>query len=174
MLDSAGFEVLGEDECYELLAKTTLGRVGVTVDAMPAIFPICFALIDRQLVFSTGHGTKLTMALSAKVVAFEADWVADDRTTAWSVQGVGRSMLVEPGSDLETAAKLLVQALAPAPRPYMAKIRPTFISGRRLPPSASQVDMDREMDQHARSVLPFGQAIGLEGAPVGPARGSAL
>ena len=139
MLDSAGFEILGEDDCYELLARTTLGRVGVTVEAMPAIFPVCFALIDRQIVFSTGHGTKLSTALAARVVAFEADWVAEDQTTAWSVQGVGRSMLVEPGSDLEAAARVAVRALAPVPRPYLVKIRPAFISGRRLPPQTTRL-----------------------------------
>ena len=131
-LDSAGFEILGEDECYELLAHTTLGRLAVTVDAMPAIFPVCFALIDRQIVFSTGQGTKLSAAVAGKVLAFEADWVAEDQKAAWSVQAVGRSLMVEPGSGLEAAARLVVAALAPVPRPYLVKLRPAYVSGRRL------------------------------------------
>ena len=73
-VDSAGFEVLDEEECYALLAGASLGRVGVTVGAMPAIFPVNFALVGHHVVFSTGLGTKLTAALAGSVVAFEADW----------------------------------------------------------------------------------------------------
>ena len=107
-VDSAGFEVLDEEECYALLAGASLGRVGVTVGAMPAIFPVNFALVGRHVVFSTGLGTKLTAALAGSVVAFEADWADETGGAAWSVQAVGRSTLVEPGSDLEAAALVAV------------------------------------------------------------------
>jgi len=133
-LDSAGFEVLEEDGCYELLGQSSLGRVGVTMDALPAIFPVNYALIELQIVFSTGHGTKLTAALNAAVVAFEADFVNEQGTEAWSVQAIGRAILVDPGSDLEAAAKVAVRALAPVPRRFLVKIRPARISGRRLLP----------------------------------------
>lgn len=55
-IDSAGFEVLDEEECYALLASVSLGRVGVTIDATPAILPVNYALIDHQVVFATGRG----------------------------------------------------------------------------------------------------------------------
>ena len=132
-IDSAGFEILEDDDCYTLLSSVTLGRVGVTIAALPAIFPVNFALIQRQIVFSTGTGTKLTAALSATVVAFEADWVDEANRAAWSVQAVGRSMIVEAASDMEAAAKVAVRALAPVARPYLVKIMPARISGRRLP-----------------------------------------
>jgi len=132
-IDSAGFEVLDEEECYELLGSVTLGRVAVSMDAIPAVFPVCFALIDRQLVFSTGQGTKLNAAVVGKVIAFEADWVAEDKSAAWSVQGAGRSVMVEPGSELEALAKTSVRPLALVRRPYFVKVRPAYLSGRRLP-----------------------------------------
>jgi nitroimidazol reductase NimA-like FMN-containing flavoprotein (pyridoxamine 5'-phosphate oxidase superfamily) len=132
-LDSAGFEVLDEEDCYELLGESNLGRVGVTLDALPHIFPVNYALVDRQVVFSTGHGTKLTAALSATVVAFEADRVDGPGGQVWSVHAIGRAILVEPGSDMEAAAKVAVHALAPLPRRFLVKIRPSHISGRRLP-----------------------------------------
>jgi nitroimidazol reductase NimA-like FMN-containing flavoprotein (pyridoxamine 5'-phosphate oxidase superfamily) len=135
--DSAGFEVLDEEECYALLATTALGRVAVSVDAMPAIFPVNFVVINRQVVFSTGLGTKLTAALAGAVVGFEADWVDDRGQAAWSVQAVGRCMIVEPGSDTEAAALVAVRALAPVPRRFLVKVRPLRISGRRLPAPSS-------------------------------------
>ncbi len=131
--DSAGFEVLEASECYELLGSVSLGRVGVTMDALPAILPVNFALIERQIVFATGLGTKYTAALSGKVVAFEADWVDEANRSAWSVQGVGTAVVVEPGSDLEAAALVAVRALAPVPRRLLAKLRLQHVSGRRLP-----------------------------------------
>jgi len=132
--DSAGFEILDDEECYALLVSTSLGRVAVSVEALPAIFPVTFALIDRQVVFSTGLGTKLSAALAGRVVGFEADWVAADGRAAWSVQLVGMSMVVESGSDMEAAALVAVHALAPVPRRFLVKVRPFRISGRRLPP----------------------------------------
>ena len=117
-----------------MLGEATLGRVAVVVGALPAIFPVNFALIAGQVVFSTGVGTKLTAALDGGVVAFEADHVDPEKRAAWSVQVVGESMLVEPSSDMEAAALVAVRALAPLPRHFLVKIRPNFVSGRRLPP----------------------------------------
>ena len=132
-IDSAGFEVLDEEECYALLASVSLGRVGVTIDATPAILPVNYALIDHQVVFATGLGSKLTAALSSSVVAFEADWVDEVSGAAWSVQGYGSSMVLEPGSDLESDALLAVRSVAPLPRHFLAKVRLRHVSGRRLP-----------------------------------------
>lgn len=116
------------------MGEATLGRVSVVVGGLPAIFPVNFALIAGQVVFWTGIGTKLTAALDGRVVAFEADHVDPGKRAAWSVHVVGESMLVEPGSDTEAAALLAVRALAPLPRHFLVKIRPRFVSGRRLPP----------------------------------------
>ena len=132
-IDSAGFEILDEAECYELLGEATLGRVAVTVAGYPAIFPVNFALVNRQVVFLTGRGSKLTAALDKNVVAFEVDHVGPEGRTAWSVQVLGQSVLVEPSSDIEAAALVSGRTLAPAPRRFLVKISPAVVSGRRLP-----------------------------------------
>jgi nitroimidazol reductase NimA-like FMN-containing flavoprotein (pyridoxamine 5'-phosphate oxidase superfamily) len=132
-VDSAGFEVLDDDECYALLAGASLGRVGVSVGAMPAIFPVNFALVERCVVFCTGLGTKLTAALVGTVVAFEADWADESCRAAWSVLAVGRSAVVDPGSDLGAAALVAARAFSPVPRRFLVRIKPDHISGRRLP-----------------------------------------
>ena len=65
---------------------TTLGRVAVTMDALPAIFPVDFPLVGDEIVFLTGEGTKLSAARLGKVVAFEADWADKGRSrpgTCW-------------------------------------------------------------------------------------------
>ena len=130
-LDSAGFEILDQAECFSLLSKVTLGRVAVTLGALPAIFPVNFCMVAGQVVFCSGEGTKLTAALSGTIVAFETDWAT--RGEVWSVQLVGASRVVEPATDLAAAELAALRSLAPVPRRYLVKITPERISGRRLP-----------------------------------------
>ena len=130
-LDSAGFEILDQAECFSLLSKVTLGRVAVTIGALQAIFPVNFCMVAGQVVFCSGEGTKLTAALSGTIVAFETDWAT--RGEVWSVQLVGASRVVEPATDLAAAELAALRSLAPVPRRYLVKITPERISGRRLP-----------------------------------------
>ena len=130
-LDSAGVEILDQAECFSLLSKVTLGRVAVTIGALPAIFPVNFCMVAGQVVFCSGEGTKLTAALSGTIVAFETDWAT--RGEVWSVQLVGASRGVEPATDLAAAELAALRSLAPVPRRYLVKITPERISGRRLP-----------------------------------------
>jgi len=129
-LDSAGFEILDQAECFSLLSKVTLGRVAVTIGALPAIFPVNFCMVAGQVVFCSGEGTKLTAALSGR---------------SWRSRPIGR-----PGRSVERAAggrvpgrrtgdrprsrrAAALRSLAPVPRRYLVKITPERISGRRLP-----------------------------------------
>ena len=73
MLISEGLEILTEDECMALFGSTTVGRVGITIGALPAIFVVNYVLVDGDIVFRTSDGTKLEAALRHAVVAFEAD-----------------------------------------------------------------------------------------------------
>jgi hypothetical protein len=132
-LDSAGFEILDRDECFSLLSKAKLGRVAVTIGALPAIFPVNFCMVGGQVVFRSGEGTKLTAALSGTIVAFEVDWACEAVGEVWSVQIVGASRVVEPADDRVAAELAALGSWAPVPRRYLVKITPEKVSGRRLP-----------------------------------------
>jgi len=71
MVVDDGIGVLDEAECLELLSRSSIGRVAVTIGAVPAVFPVNFRLVDRSIVFRTGTGTKLDAAVRHAVVAFE-------------------------------------------------------------------------------------------------------
>jgi nitroimidazol reductase NimA-like FMN-containing flavoprotein (pyridoxamine 5'-phosphate oxidase superfamily) len=131
-LDSAGFEILGRAQCLSLLSEATLGRVAVTIGALPAIFPVNFCMVAGQVVFRSGEGTKLTAALSGTIVAFEADWASEPDGEVWSVQIVGPSRVVDPAADRVAAELAALKSWAPVPRRYLVKITPERISGRRL------------------------------------------
>jgi hypothetical protein len=136
LLDSAGFEILDRAECFSLLSKATLGRVAVTIGALPAIFPVNFCMVAGQVVFCSGEGTKLTAALSGTIVAFEAEGAGEPGGDVWSVQMVGASRVVDPAADRVTAELAAQRSWAPVPRRYLVKITPERISGRRLPARA--------------------------------------
>jgi nitroimidazol reductase NimA-like FMN-containing flavoprotein (pyridoxamine 5'-phosphate oxidase superfamily) len=70
---SPALDVISEDECYELLTGVQVGRVIVSIDALPAAFPVNYWLGDKAIVFRTAPGTKLTAAVSHTVVGFEVD-----------------------------------------------------------------------------------------------------
>lgn len=132
MMIDEGLELLPEDEARALLASAEVGRVGVTIGALPAIFPVNFRVIDDAIVFRTSPGSKLSAALEGAVVAFEADHYATEDRTGWSVLAVGRAEVVH---DLDVTGKVLAAQLEPfadGRRKFIVRIEPTFLSGRRI------------------------------------------
>lgn len=127
-----GLELLTEDACWELLSNAEVGRVGVTIGALPAIFPVNHAVIDRSIVFRTAPGTKLAAATAGAIVAFEVDDYRKADRSGWSVLAVGRAEVVH---DLEDTFKVLdagLEAWADGDRTNIVRVIPGFLSGRRL------------------------------------------
>lgn len=124
--------VLSREECVALLRQASLGRVGVSIGALPAILPVNYGVLDDHVVFRTAPGTQLTAALRDAVVAFEADFADDHATTGWSVLVVGRAKeLTEPGV-LEEARALRLQPWAPGSHDHFVAIGLERVSGRRV------------------------------------------
>jgi nitroimidazol reductase NimA-like FMN-containing flavoprotein (pyridoxamine 5'-phosphate oxidase superfamily) len=84
--------VLSTEECMHLLASVPVGRVGLSIGALPVVLPVNFSLVDGDVVFRTAEGTKFHAAANGVVLAFEADGYAPDGMSGWSVlvQGVTR------------------------------------------------------------------------------------
>ena len=130
MIDD-GLEPLSEDESFTLLGSTGLGRIGISLGAMPAILPVNYALHGGDIVFRTGKGRKLRAALDHTVVAFEVDRADSASHQGWSVLVVGRASEVT-GADLEAVRHLPVTPWAPGERGHVVRIRPELVSGRRI------------------------------------------
>src|SRR5678815_1304916 len=64
-----GLELLTEHDARALLASGEIGRVGITIGALPAIFPVNYRVIDGAIVFRTAPGSKLSAAAEGAVVA---------------------------------------------------------------------------------------------------------
>jgi nitroimidazol reductase NimA-like FMN-containing flavoprotein (pyridoxamine 5'-phosphate oxidase superfamily) len=132
MLVEDGLELLSEDESRALLASVDVGRVGVSIEAIPAIFPVNFAVVGGDIVFRTSTGSKLSAAAHGAVVAFEVDEHDRASRTGWSVLVVGRSQVVH---DLDVTWQVLHSGLEPyadGRRADIVRIRPELVTGRRI------------------------------------------
>ena len=121
------------EDCLRRLSRGGVGRVAVTIGALPAIFPINYALLDDDVVFRTTPGTKLSSASRHAVVAFEVDEVDQLYHEGWSVMVVGRSEEITDPEDLARAGRLPLARWARTGGPEsFVRIRSELISGRQL------------------------------------------
>lgn len=127
-----GLEILFPAQCRDLLWRGTVGRVAVTVGALPAIFPVNYAVLDDQIVFLTGEGTKLRAALERAVVAFQVDHIDEVSGSGWSVMAVGVAEELTDSDEISAAQCLGLRPFAGGDRTHFVKIRPEFLSGRRI------------------------------------------
>ena len=133
-------EVLNREECLELLASAEIGRIAVSIGALPVILPVHIAMLDEDAVLRTGPGTKLDAAVANAVVALEADWFSPVDGSGWSVLVQGMASEIADPDVLERAA------LLPLPTwpggeggGRLVRIRSQAVSGRRLRPVSASV-----------------------------------
>jgi len=126
-----GLESLDDEACMQLLATVPVGRVAVSIGALPAVFPVNFALSDRRIVFRTGPGTKLDAAVRDAVVAFEVDQFDAMYHNGWSVLVVGRAHDTTNHLDLINGGAQVLP-WAPGIREHYVAIDIEFLSGRRI------------------------------------------
>jgi hypothetical protein len=78
-------EMLSAGECRAYLAQVNIGRVAVTVGALPVIFTVPFVLDGDDLLIRVAQGSVLRRALTGSVVAFSADDFEENEEDSWSV-----------------------------------------------------------------------------------------
>lgn len=127
-----GLELLEEAECLALMSQVHVGRVGVSIGALPAIFPVNFVLSDGAVYFRTGEGTKLDAATTNAVVAFETDRFDAFEHGGWSVLAVGTAAPVTNPAQLAALSHLRLQPWAGGRRDHLVRVPIEFVSGRRI------------------------------------------
>jgi nitroimidazol reductase NimA-like FMN-containing flavoprotein (pyridoxamine 5'-phosphate oxidase superfamily) len=126
---------LSAAQCLDLLATCRIGRVGITLGALPVILPVNFVVFDDGVLLRTAAGTKLDAAVRGMVVAFQADSYDPEETAGWSVLLIGRANEIREPTDLDRA-----RAAATTPWPsaegelHYVHIRGEQISGRQFGP----------------------------------------
>lgn len=130
-------EELSESECWTLLRTVDVGRLAAPsgrggVD----IFPVNHIVDQGSIVFRTAAGTKVTEAVEAAEVAFEADNAACSHDAQlddpWSVVVHGVAELITTQTGLFDSFELTVRPWHVSNKPYFIRLVPTSVSGRRF------------------------------------------
>ena len=69
----APVRILSQEECWQLLRTSRLGRLAASLNNQPEIFPVNFVVDGNGLVIRTAEGSKLVMVTINDSVAFEVD-----------------------------------------------------------------------------------------------------
>jgi uncharacterized protein len=124
---------LPREECLRLLASVPVGRVGLSLQALPVVLPVNFALLDGEVVFRTVAGTKFHAAVGGTVLAFEVDGYESDGRSGWSVLVQGVSQVVTDPTELQRARQLTVDPWAvDGAADRIVRITVSVVSGRRF------------------------------------------
>ena len=125
----ARMRVLNDHECLELLSSARLGRIALTIRALPIILPVAVATMDSALVFRVGQGAISKAADMQQVVCFEADWANGGLSVAWSVTAIGQLFTLRQPSDVARARQLDLVPWDDECQTFVA-LKPQVLSGR--------------------------------------------
>lgn len=129
---ATGFTVLDEERCLSYLHYGTVGRVAVTIGAIPAVFPVNYVEDLGAIYFFTAAGSKLDAALREAVVAFEVDGYDSLTEWGWSVLAVGVASEVADEGVRAHLTDLGLRPWAKGHRDHLIRIRPEVLSGREI------------------------------------------
>jgi hypothetical protein len=148
-IDDNGLEVLSRAECLRLLRSGTVGRLALCTQALPAVFPVNYVMLDERLVIRTAPRSNLAHASRDAVVAFETDRIDSSTGAGWSVmvQGFAREVLDPRDLAIVEATPSLARWLDPLQSVHM-EISTELISGRRV---AAEETVPRQAKQAATS-----------------------
>jgi nitroimidazol reductase NimA-like FMN-containing flavoprotein (pyridoxamine 5'-phosphate oxidase superfamily) len=123
---------LNRETCLHLLGTATVGRVGVSIDALPAVFPVFLTVLDDAVVFRTVPGTKLAAAANGSIVAVEADEFDAETGEGWSVlvRGVAREM--DRDGRAAAARRFLKRTWIDDAAEHLIEVSTDLVTGRRI------------------------------------------
>ncbi len=126
---------LGREECLDLLAATSVGRLAANLPGWPPVIRPVNYLFDRpsqSVLFRSARGSKLHALLHAAQAAFEIDGVAPDGGSAWSVVIVGVAQELTEPAEIARLERSGLDSWAPGPEPHWLRVRAGTVSGRRI------------------------------------------
>jgi hypothetical protein len=118
-------QALSAQDCWELLASQTVGRLAVSIKALPAILPVQYYIDDDLIAICLGHHQVPTRTVNHAVAAFAVDSLTNQPLSqGWTVQILG---VVQPPQRIGA----LSQCRQPAAG-QIVHMRPEVITGERI------------------------------------------
>jgi uncharacterized protein len=146
-------EHLSTRRCWELLAATPVGRIGVLNDSAPEIYPVNHAVDGRSIVFRTDPGTKLRGLIRSPAVCFEVDGVDLETAGGWSVLVKGRAVEVHDDTEQDRLAALPLRIWTVGDKPRWVRVIADDVAGRRI---WNPVATERAKETHGGSTTAGG------------------
>lgn len=128
-----GLDELDHDQSWELLGRRSVGRLAVSIDNKPDVFPVNYLLDEDTIVVRTAAGLKLAAAVLGAGVAFEVDTLDEESRTGWSVVVRGTAAEVTGLDDLLAAHELPLETWADSDKTRFLRITPEVVTGRAIP-----------------------------------------
>ena len=119
---------LSEEECWQRLRGSELGRLVTRVGDVIDIFPINYVVDGTSIVFRTAEGSKLVELTVNDEVLFEVDEHTD--ADAWSVIVRGSAHVLDTLTEREAADGLGLQPWVPTLKYNYVRISPSSLTGR--------------------------------------------
>jgi len=88
--------VLPAAECWELLSRSTLGRMALSIHALPIILPVRYVVDGATVAISIDRLGMPGAAVHNSVVAFAVDEISQVTDEGWWVQMQGVARLIVP------------------------------------------------------------------------------
>lgn len=85
--------VLSQAECRALLSTHGVGRIALTIDDAPAVFPVNYTVTDELIAYRTAPEAG-PAAAAGQDVALEVDHIDDAFSQGWSVLVAGHALVV--------------------------------------------------------------------------------
>jgi hypothetical protein len=129
-------EMLDANSSWELVRSRSVGRFAVNRrGACPLVVPVNYVVEGTtSILFRSGPGAKVTGA-QRDLVAFQIDEIDPLHHTGWSVLVEGWAQTLA-----DKASTVAVDTWLPGELPYVIRIVPTRITGRRI--QLNQADTD--------------------------------
>jgi uncharacterized protein len=124
--------VLDRVECLRLLESHYLGRIGLSVAALPVIVPVNYAVDGDQVVICSAAGAKLEAARHGLIACLEIDDFDPFDHTGWSVLVTGKLTEVTDPSEISRLGHLPLTPWRPMVERHLLVLSAELVSGRRL------------------------------------------
>jgi uncharacterized protein len=133
-----------------LLASAPVGRLIFTVNALPAVRLMNFAVLDGLIVLRTAAGTTVARKADDAIVAFEADDLDAASSSGWSVVVTGRATRVTDPELIARYQNVPLVPWAPGERDQFMTITTEMVEGRRVSRAAGSAGPGRGQGDAAR------------------------
>ena len=144
-------ENLSFDDCWDLLADDTLGRLAIVVDGHPEVFPVNYVVHRRSIVFRTAAGSKLWGAMMERPAALEIDGYDPATELAWSVVVRGDTELVQDQAETDAVDALGLEPWQPGEKGHYVRLNAKAMTGRRFQVTRPDIWNTRVQDRRRAS-----------------------